>query len=277
MVKFFELLVTEMEVEKRSFSRATQFAPEVNKIRACVIYVRRPTIRERFLATIKPATEDLKLPLDVSTRWNSLLHIVESAYARRHELHDNLSAQKGAIKDEVPLAEEWIDMEDLIELSKPLEAVSALWICELAKNMLVKLDECLKLSWKKPGVRIQVPMIARLLDPSIKDANLPSVEIRTAAGTMLEHIVQLYKGVPSHRGSSDILLKSTAPPPNTQLSIRERMIAQITSAADSQLNDVDQFFLDPKESVKRDVLEFWNMSESRYPTLYRIAKDVLAA
>ncbi|GAV00562.1 hypothetical protein RvY_11389 [Ramazzottius varieornatus] len=106
MVKFFELLVTEMQAEKRSLSRTTQFTPEVDKIRACVIYVRRPTIRESFLAPIKPATEDLKLPLDVSTRWNSLLHMVESAYARRHELHDYLSAQKGAIKDEVPSAEE---------------------------------------------------------------------------------------------------------------------------------------------------------------------------
>ncbi|GAV01071.1 hypothetical protein RvY_11838 [Ramazzottius varieornatus] len=79
------------------------------------------------------------------------------------------------------------------------------------------------------------------------------------------------------RGSSDIAEKSTAPPPNTQLSIRERMITQVTPAADSQLNEVDQFFLGPKESVKRDVLEFWSMSESRYPSLYRIAKDVLAA
>ncbi|GAV00117.1 hypothetical protein RvY_11009 [Ramazzottius varieornatus] len=77
--------------------------------------------------------------------------------------------------------------------------------------------------------------------------------------------------------SSHIAEKSTAPPPNTQLSIRERLIAQVTSAADFQLNEVDQFFLDPKESVKRDVLKFWSMSESRYPTLYRIAKDVLAA
>ncbi|GAV08510.1 hypothetical protein RvY_18192 [Ramazzottius varieornatus] len=70
---------------------------------------------------------------------------------------------------------------------------------------------------------------------------------------------------------------STAPPPNTQLPICERMMAQVTSAVDSQFNEDDQFFLDPKESVKRDVLEFWSMSESRYPTLYRIAKDVLAA
>ena len=62
--------------------------------------------------------------------------------------------------------------------------------------MLAKLDECLKLSWKKPGVRIQVPMIARLLDPSIKDAYLPTVESRAAASTMLKHIVQLYKNIP---------------------------------------------------------------------------------
>ena len=96
----------------------------VEKIRACVMYVRRPTIRESFLMTIKPVTDDLKLPLDVATRWNSLLHMVEGAYARRHEIHDYLSTQKGAIKNEVPSAEEWIEMEDLIELLKPLEAVS---------------------------------------------------------------------------------------------------------------------------------------------------------
>ncbi|GAV00118.1 hypothetical protein RvY_11010 [Ramazzottius varieornatus] len=50
--------------------------------------------------------------------------MVDSAYARRHELHDYLFVQKGAIKDEVPSAEEWIDMEYLVELPKPLEAVS---------------------------------------------------------------------------------------------------------------------------------------------------------
>ncbi|GAV01072.1 hypothetical protein RvY_11839 [Ramazzottius varieornatus] len=204
MVKFFELLVMEMGVEKPNtfwnccaahiVNKVAEVAIKkevvtVDKIRACVIYMRRPTIREIFLATIKPATEDLKLPLDVSTRWNSFLHMVESAYPRRHELYDYLSAQEGAIRDEVPSAEEWIDMEDLIELLKPLKAVSALWICELAKDMLVKLDECLRLSWEKPGVRMQVPMIARLLDPSIKDAYLPSAKSRTAAGTMLKHIV----------------------------------------------------------------------------------------
>ncbi|GAU95278.1 hypothetical protein RvY_06924 [Ramazzottius varieornatus] len=289
MVKFFELLVTEMELGAPIVNKVTEDATKekvvtVDRIRACVIYVRRPTIRESSLATIKPATEDLKLPLDVPTRWNSLLHMVKSAYARRHELHDYLSAQKGAIKDEVPSGEEWIDMEDLIELLKPLEAVSvdcsafksstfhlasaeleflrahfkvfeedltkALWIRELAKDMLVKLDECLRLSCKKPSVGIQVPMIARLLDPSIKDAYLPSVESRSAAGTMLKHIVQLYKVVSRQvpqRGSPDIAEKSTAPPPNTQLSTSERTIAQVTSAADSQLSEVDQFFLDPKE------------------------------
>ncbi|GAU96099.1 hypothetical protein RvY_07590 [Ramazzottius varieornatus] len=202
----------------------------VSKIRACVVYLRQPTIRESFLASIQPAPEDLKLPLDVATRWNSFLHMVESTYARRHEIHDYLSTQKAAIKNDVPPAKEWIEMEDLIELLKPLEAVSvdclafksstfhlvlaeleclrshleafnedyakAHWICELAKDMLAKLEDCLKLSWKTPGVRIQVPMITRLLDPSIKDAYLPIVESRTAASTMLKHIVPLYKNVP---------------------------------------------------------------------------------
>ena len=55
------------------------------------------------------------------------------------------------------------------------------------------------------------------------------------------------------------------------------MVAQVTSGAESLLTEVDQYFLDPKESAKRDVLEFWSMSETRYPTLYRIVKDILAA
>ncbi|GAU96100.1 hypothetical protein RvY_07591 [Ramazzottius varieornatus] len=55
------------------------------------------------------------------------------------------------------------------------------------------------------------------------------------------------------------------------------MIAQVTSGADTQLNEVDQYFLDPKEPAKRDVLDFWSMSETRYPTLHRLLKDVLAA
>ncbi|GAV03712.1 hypothetical protein RvY_14101 [Ramazzottius varieornatus] len=54
------------------------------------------------------------------------------------------------------------------------------------------------------------------------------------------------------------------------------MIAQVTSGADTQLNEVDQYFLDPKESARRDVLDFWSISETRYPTLHRITKDVLA-
>ncbi|GAV09602.1 hypothetical protein RvY_19108 [Ramazzottius varieornatus] len=37
-------------------------------------------------------------------------------------------------------------------------------------------------------------------------------------------------------------------------------MAQVTSAADSQLNEDDQFFLDPKESVKRDA---WNFGACR--------------
>ncbi|GAV09549.1 hypothetical protein RvY_19064 [Ramazzottius varieornatus] len=55
------------------------------------------------------------------------------------------------------------------------------------------------------------------------------------------------------------------------------MIPQVTSGADTKLNEVDQYFLDPKESAKRDVLDFCSMSETRYPTLHRIVKDVLGA
>ncbi|GAV09550.1 hypothetical protein RvY_19065 [Ramazzottius varieornatus] len=167
-------------------AKKVQTIEELSAIRACVVYLRRPTIRESFLASIQPATEDLKLPLDVATRWNSLLHMVESAYARRHEIHDYLSTQKGAIKNDVLSAKEWVEMEDLIELLKPLGAVDcsasksstfhmalaeleflrshlkafnddyakAHWICELAKDMLAELEDCLRLSWKKPGVRI---------------------------------------------------------------------------------------------------------------------------
>ncbi|GAU99976.1 hypothetical protein RvY_10905 [Ramazzottius varieornatus] len=330
MIKFFDLLA-DMETDRRSFSRTAQFSPEdkphivnkvaevaidkkvdtVSKIRACVVYSRRPTIRENFLASIHPATEDLKLPLDVATRWNSLFHMVESAYARRVESHDHLSTRKGAIKNDVPSAGEWIEVEDLIELLKPLEAVSvdcsafksstfhlalaeleflrshlkafnedyakAHWICELTKDTLAKLEDWLKLSWKKPGIRIQVPMIARLLDPSIKDAYLPTVESRTAASTTLKHIVQLYKTAPSERRGSESTSQSAVSAPKEPLSIRERLIAQATSGADTQLNEEDQYFLDPKESAKRDVLDFWSMSELRYPTLHRIVKDVLAA
>ena len=59
--------------------------------------------------------------------------------------------------------------------------------------MVEKLEECLKSSWKKPGVRTPIPMIARLLDPSIKDAYLPTLESRNAAKAVLTHVVQLYK------------------------------------------------------------------------------------
>ncbi|GAV00564.1 hypothetical protein RvY_11391 [Ramazzottius varieornatus] len=77
---------------------------------------------------------------------------------------------------------------------------------------------------------------------------------------MLKHIVQLYKGVPSQRGSSDIAEKSTAPPPNTQLSIRERMIAQVTSAADHSLTK-----LTSSSEIQRNQSEemSWNFGACR--------------
>ena len=95
----------------------------VAKIRSCITYIRRATIREEFLSSINE--EDLKLPLDVATRWNSLLHMVEAAFKRRYQIREFLSPPaRGTIKKEVLSEDEWNQMEDLIDLLKPIEQIS---------------------------------------------------------------------------------------------------------------------------------------------------------
>ena len=97
-------------------------AEVVSQIRAMVTFIHRATTAEEYMAFAE--VEDLCLPLDVATRWNSLLHMIEAAFKQREKITNFISTKKGEILRERLSDEEWVDVDDLIELLKLLEQVT---------------------------------------------------------------------------------------------------------------------------------------------------------
>ncbi|GAV06639.1 hypothetical protein RvY_16595 [Ramazzottius varieornatus] len=110
--------------------------------------------------------------------------MVEVAYARRDQIRAFLWTGAASIKDQISTKTSGLD-----ELEFPRTHLhnfaeddsKALWICEVARDMEIKLEESMKLSCKKQGSLTPMPMTAWLLDPTIKDAYLDTQESRGTA------------------------------------------------------------------------------------------------
>ena len=71
-------------------------------------------------------------------------------------------------------------------------------------------------------------------------------------------------------------LPASASLSTSKLSIRQQLILKATSGQVAQASEVDTYLTDPKQPGERQILEFWSLSDKRYPVLTRVAKDVLA-
>ena len=94
----------------------------VSQIRAMVTYIHRATVAEEYMAYAD--VEDLCLPLDVATRWNSLLHMMRAAFKQREKITNFIATKKGEILRERLTDEELVEIDNLVELLKPLEQVT---------------------------------------------------------------------------------------------------------------------------------------------------------
>ena len=110
----------------------------VSQIRAMVTFIHRATTAEEYMAFA--GVENLCLPLDVVTRWNSLLHMIEAAFKQRDNITNFISTKKGEILKERLEDEEWVEIDNLIELLKPLEQVTV--ECSAYKVKLISLQKC---------------------------------------------------------------------------------------------------------------------------------------
>ena len=94
----------------------------VSQIRAMVTFIHRATTAEEYMTFA--GVENLCLPLDVATRWNSLLHMIEAAFKQRDNITSFVSTKKGEILRGRLADEEWVEIDNLIELLKPLGQVT---------------------------------------------------------------------------------------------------------------------------------------------------------
>ncbi|GAU91804.1 hypothetical protein RvY_03993 [Ramazzottius varieornatus] len=75
----------------------------VGKVRSLVSFIHRPTIDEEYLEFAERS--NLCLPLDVSTRWNSVLNMIEAAFEQRESITNYISTKKGYIIKQKPTDE----------------------------------------------------------------------------------------------------------------------------------------------------------------------------
>lgn len=66
----------------------------------------------------------MKLPSDVKTRWFSVKHMLEGAYALRAKLDQFANIQQGALRTTALSMDEWNVVKDLTEFLKLLEDIS---------------------------------------------------------------------------------------------------------------------------------------------------------
>ena len=68
---------------------------------------------------------DQKMPLDVKTRWNSVLPMLRGAHANRSNL-SKYAIQHGTVevKKAVPIESEWEDVKSLADFLQPLDAMT---------------------------------------------------------------------------------------------------------------------------------------------------------
>ncbi|GAV06270.1 hypothetical protein RvY_16288 [Ramazzottius varieornatus] len=249
----------------------------VGRIREMVKFVRKPKAKKQYIALRgsekdKDKDRHLRLPLDVSTRWNSTLPMLRGAYEARHHLkryaatYGTTAFKKNLLKDS-----EWEDVSRLISFLVPLEqatndcsasrcptfhlgkqCLSVLhdhfkkpYIKRTAAKMAAKLTSVEPDSWQQKAATV-----ALLLDPCAKTNAFAHPEEKLRAIEVLKKYVGLYSdqsiGIPH---SSTVTNSQPA-------SLRDSSLQKITSGLTAQQNEVDSY-LGSSAEPKCGVLLWW--------------------
>ena len=103
----------------------------VEKVRDLVKYVKRPKAKKMFRTFVNRT--HLKLPLDVETRWNSTLYLLQGAYASRKDLAKFLELKGSTlIKKKISTDQEWEQIRILSQRLEPFDKASI--DCAAAKS-----------------------------------------------------------------------------------------------------------------------------------------------
>ncbi|GAU90708.1 hypothetical protein RvY_03087 [Ramazzottius varieornatus] len=191
----------------------------VSRIREMVKFVRKPKAKKQYIA-LRESEKDkdkdrhLRLPLDVSTRWNSTLPMLRGAYEARHHLkryaatYGTTAFKKNLLKDS-----EWEDVSRLISFLVPLEQatndcsasrcptfhlgkqclsilhdhIKKPYIKRTAAKMAAKLTSVEPDSWQQ-----EAATVALLLDPRVKTNAFANPEEKLRAIEVLKKYVGPY-------------------------------------------------------------------------------------
>ena len=95
----------------------------MEKVRDLVKYVKRPKAKKMFRSFVNRT--HLKLPLDVETRWNSTLYLLQGAYSSRRDLGKFLELKGSAIiKKRISTDQEWEQIRIMSQLLEPFDKAS---------------------------------------------------------------------------------------------------------------------------------------------------------
>ena len=88
----------------------------VKKIHEHVIFLKRPKIEAEFRESLK--TTDIKVRLDVPTRWNSTPAMLQSVFDRRAGIDEFLATQPDAVSQMMLEPEQWGQVDALEEATR---------------------------------------------------------------------------------------------------------------------------------------------------------------
>ncbi|KAK9080684.1 hypothetical protein SSX86_000442 [Deinandra increscens subsp. villosa] len=283
------------------------------KIREGVKYFRKS--RDRLLEFGKVATSfDIdtrrSLCIDVKTRWNSTLRMLESA------VHYKLAFQEYALRDSnfewCPTEAEWARAEKvcrllevfldttnlfsgtsyptsnlfLIEVFKVKKEINNAYISkdEFLKNMSVPMYEKFEKYWGEMGVLMS---IASILDPRFKLLALqftferlyPVNELTSRIGDVTNKLKSLYEKYSKATKVNSSSTKSSGSP-NVHGIPEDDFYAYLKSrpVETPQKTELEMYLEEPNcealENPNFDVLQWWRQNCNRFPILSKMAREV---
>ncbi|KAK3212211.1 hypothetical protein Dsin_016917 [Dipteronia sinensis] len=281
----------------------------IDRIRGSVSYwTASPKREEKFLETVRELEIEStkKLALDCKTRWNSTFLMIRSALIYKN-VFPHLRQRDSQYKC-VPIENDWVfakEISDRLEVFFVATEQFSGTKNPTANNYLLILCDirCAISHWGTSTVEeirlMALPMaqkfdhywsefhglmvVSTILDPRFKmkiiDCYFPIIYGDRDSGEIQKVQDILLRIVREYEGKLKASSSSSSGEPTLVSSSQSTMYLSSALSATTQMKTELDYYLDepviPRDDTF-DILKWWNVNASKYPTLHCIARDILA-